>query len=200
MEENKKVSAKKRLVNFDFFRVCVFENKDKLKRYDMLGLLDFISKTSLEDRTFTIQGEQARVHKITLHQKYPYELFQLNLCRLREETPGIASTISSELSNIPLEANEYIAEDINILYDNSIHVLMVQRNIHSLSATGLEVYFQEMMNKMDPNNNLDISLEPVLDIFSLQKAKTKDIYRKLTIRVASNIGGSLISNPIKKKF
>ncbi|EAH1794634.1 hypothetical protein D4329_14465, partial [Listeria monocytogenes] len=154
MEDKNKTKLKKRLVNFDFFRVCVFEDEKNHKLYDMLSLLNYINKLKLEDRNLIIQGEQARLSKIILHQDKPYELFQLNLCRLREDTPAIATTISSELSNIPLEENEYIAEDINILYDNGHHVLMVQRNIHSLSASGLQVYFQNMLEQMDPDNSL----------------------------------------------
>ncbi|MBF2477534.1 DUF6731 family protein [Listeria marthii] len=198
MEDKNK--TKKRLVNFDFFRVCVFEDKKEHKLYDMLALLDYINKLNLEDRNIVIQGEQARLSKISLHQDKPYELFQLNLCRLREDTPGITSTISSELSNIPLEENEYIAEDINILYDNGHHVMMIQRNIHSLSATGLQVYLQNMLEQMDPNNNLTISLEPILDIYALKKAKSKDLYRKITLRVATNKVGKLLNDPIGRSF
>ncbi|HAO6535996.1 TPA: hypothetical protein IQC46_002711, partial [Listeria monocytogenes] len=161
---------------------------------------DYINKLNLEDRNIVIQGEQARLSKISLHQDKPYELFQLNLCRLREDTPGITSTISSELSNIPLEENEYIAEDINILYDNGHHVMMIQRNIHSLSATGLQVYLQNMLEQMDPNNNLTISLEPILDIYALKKAKSKDLYRKITLRVATNKVGKLLDDPIGRSF
>lgn len=200
MEDKNKTKIKKRLVNFDFFRVCVFEDKKEHKLYDMLALLDYINKLNLEDRNIVIQGEQARLSKISLHQDKPYELFQLNLCRLREDTPGITSTISSELSNIPLEENEYIAEDINILYDNGHHVMMIQRNIHSLSATGLQVYLQNMLEQMDPNNNLTISLEPILDIYALKKAKSKDLYRKITLRVATNKVGKLLDDPIGRSF
>ncbi|EJT6989702.1 hypothetical protein V8L28_002648 [Listeria monocytogenes] len=200
MEDKNKTKLKKRLVNFDFFRVCVFEDEKNHKLYDMLSLLNYINKLKLEDRNLIIQGEQARLSKIILHQDKPYELFQLNLCRLREDTPAIATTISSELSNIPLEENEYIAEDINILYDNGHHVLMVQRNIHSLSASGLQVYFQNMLEQMDPDNSLTISLEPLLDINVLKKAKSKDLYRKVTLRVATNKVGQLLEDPIERSF
>ncbi|EUJ43393.1 DUF6731 family protein [Listeria riparia] len=203
MEEVKEIKnkAKKRLVNFDFFRVCVIDGSDEAEKlYDLVELLNHLNNLEPNEKIIYYQEERARMNTITMHQDKPYGLFQFNLCRLREDGPGITSIISSELSNIRLEENEYIAEDINILYDDELHVLMVQRNMHSLSPSGLEAYFQSYVDKLDPNNNYTISLQLIPDIDSTAKAKGKEIYRKLTLRVASNKVNQITEDSVGDAF
>ncbi|MCE2550341.1 DUF6731 family protein, partial [Enterococcus faecalis] len=80
------------------------------------------------------------------------------------------------LKEIPLNPGEYIAEDISCLYDRELSVLMVQRNIHSLSHSGIEDYFTEMSDDL-----VEIELLPVVNKEIISKALANEKFRKLEL-------------------
>lgn len=201
MAKKDKPKEKMRVVNFDFYEMYVINKKgNTIVPYNLSELFKHIKGLSLDEKTVSFQEEQVRMNNIQVDVSAPYELIQFNICRLRDDAPGITSTISSELSNIPLEENEYIAEDINGLYDSEKRILMLQRNIRSLSPTGLQVYFQVFLDKLIPNNDHLINFQPIMDIDSIKKAKRKKVYRKLSLRVANNHISKLVENKVGKAF
>lgn len=48
------------------------------------------------------------------------------------------TTIYGESIDVDLEENEYIGHEVSILYDPFHHTMLIQRNISSLSPSGIE--------------------------------------------------------------
>ncbi|UQS81897.1 hypothetical protein MOO45_06810 [Bombilactobacillus folatiphilus] len=118
-----------------------------------------------------------------------YNLFYAHFTRLRDE--GIALTKSSDdsLEELDLDKDEYVAEDIGMIFDTQFCSLCIQRNFHSLSITGITEYFQEMYKKMNDKDEsgiheLDIYFKPVADREKLQKLKDIDNYRSIELSYA----------------
>ncbi|HIC7227083.1 TPA: DUF6731 family protein [Enterococcus faecalis] len=66
------------------------------------------------------------------------------------------------------------------MYDRELSVLMVQRNIHSLSPSGIEDYFTEMSDDL-----VEIELLPVVNKEIISKALANEKFRKLELRAGS---------------
>ena len=72
---------------------------------------------------------------------------------------------------IPLEKNEYIGEDLILLYDRSNSVCMVQQNRHSLGIGRLE----EWINLTRKQSNERIKFLPIADKFTMEELRKKAI-------------------------
>ncbi|MBC1934876.1 hypothetical protein HCA69_00770 [Listeria grandensis] len=196
----KKVKKRIRTVNFEFYRVCALEEDGSEVYYDLFGLLDYIKEKDLSKRSIGYSGETARLDSIYLEEVRPYKLFQMHFCRLRDDVPAKANILSDELEDINLDENEYVAEDINLLYDNDLNILMVQRNMHSLSPSGVEFYLNSFLDKMIADNKMTIYLKPIIDTQAIKKSKKSETFRKLTLRTDNGSLNKLIQGPYAKAF
>lgn len=191
---------KKKIVNFEFYEVRSINKESKVTSYySLFELLGFINSKTLDSRTISYREESARMNRITLNQNPAFDLHEMHFCRLRDQEPAKTSTISSELIELGLEDNEYIAEDINLLYDSNIHMLMIQRNMHSLSPSGVAYYFNEFLHEMTGNDDISIELAPVMDTDAVIKSKKKEVFRKITLRTSSDMDEGAIGNEALRK-
>ena len=120
------------------------------------------------------------------------ELYAMHFTRLRNDKPAYAELDNEILKEIPLNPGEYIAEDISCLYDRELSVLMVQRNIHSLSPSGIEEYFTEINTE-----GIEIELLPIVNKAIIAKALNNEKFRKLELRMAS-ANEQLYNSPMQK--
>lgn len=171
-----------RKVKFEYFAVAYKEKDDrgyeKDHSFDLRRLIAKAEKLSLESRTFDYYQEQARLDK--LWYDTGKEFWFLNLARLRATNIPSKGTDTKELEPIELEDNEYIGEEVTALYDEKINVLMLQRNRHSLSPSGIEEYF----NLLWGNENEKIYLRPIALSDPAENAKKAKYYRKFSVRFA----------------
>lgn len=105
---------------------------------------------------------------------------------MRDE--GIASTTekTEKLTDLNLSTDDFIAEDANCIFDSKLRVLMLQRNIHSLSQSGLLEYLKLMYSDLHEGKDANISFEPVPDIESVKQALNATKYNQLAVKFASN--------------
>lgn len=100
--------------------------------------------------------------------------------------PYIAKENKEDEKNIPLEADEFIANDINAIFDFSNCVLMMQRNIQSLSQKSIEQYINHFWNLSRADEEKEIiSFNPILNSEIYSKASRSQGFKKLIIKTAN---------------
>lgn len=199
-----KAKTKTKYIRFDYFQpylVTLDTSKKKKvsKKFDLLNwLTEFNKEKDMEKRTRTHQQEAVRLDNIFVDESTNYTL--IHFSRLRDTNlPSITNKIANELKDINLGENEFIAEDISCLYDYTLNVLMVQRNVHSLSPSGIGDYITSFVN--DGNSYID--LRPVCYNEAFKKGTSKSIFRSLTLKTADTSKNTNLfskENPISRAF
>ena len=75
-----------------------------------------------------------------------------------------------------LDEDEYIGEEVSVLYDQEYSIIMLQRNRNSLSPSGIEKYFTGVLGNGDI-----VELIPIPSPDELKEVKQNQIFRKLSI-------------------
>lgn len=196
--------TKKQNVRFDFYQAIVVNKKGEEKRCDISDLVKEISKLPVKDRSKKHFGEPARMDKIHSEPEDPTLLY-FHMLRLRDEGLASANEKSEQLRDISLDNGDYIAEDINCIFDTGDCVLMIQRNFHSLSISGVRDYLISMYAELK-NEDLNLSFRPIPDLNVLNNALKTDKYRNISFRFASNYRNNLpegltkLTGPFKQIF
>jgi hypothetical protein len=185
------VVSKTAKVRFDFYQFIDHEDGSVCNIND---LLNEIYNLPIKDREMTYFGNGARLDNYEIIDDF---LVYFHMTRLRDE--GIASTKSTdnELNDIDLGSDEFIAEDINCLFDTSANVIVIQRNSHSLSIKGVGKYLEKMYSKVHDEKEIELDIEFVKNKETFSKVKRTDQFNKLTLRAASAIKNPL-TGPVKK--
>lgn len=172
----------RRSVRFEYYEVTcnnIYEgpnSPDKL--FDLTLFIDSANKLSIEQRKVKYYQEHARLD--TVEYEDNHDLWFLEFVRLRDTNiPNIAKD-NQESEPIQLAEDEYIGENACALYDQNLHVIMLQRNIHSLSPSGIEYY----LNAIWKNEKEQISLRPICPIELQKSILDASEYRKIEIRLA----------------
>ncbi|MDT2390970.1 DUF6731 family protein [Enterococcus avium] len=208
---------KTRYVRFDFFTPTISSyemiepektngkrKKKKVKKlldtkpFDFIGWMSNLKKVNKADRIIHYQQEKIRVDQIYVDQKTEYGV--VHFTRMREtNVPAITQELVDELADIGLKDNEYIAEDVSCIYDSELNVLMVQRNVYSLSPTGIEYY----INNFNDDENTIVELSSICYEKAFARGKNKGIYRTINLKTGDiRKHPSLFSmdNPISRAF
>lgn len=185
---------KKQRVRFDFFQVLkAGKDGEEDTVCDISHLLQEINGVKpLENRVQSYFGEPVRMDSIHIEVDHP-ELTYFHLTRMRDE--GIASTTekTETLKDLNLSTDDFIAEDANCIFDSKLGILMLQRNVHSLSQSGLLEYIELMYGKLHESKDANILFEPVPDIESVKQALNATKYNQLAFKFASNYADNLPS-------
>lgn len=198
------MTTKTKYIRFDYFQpylITVDENtsKKKSEKFDLLSWLEkFEEIDDMKKRTKIHQQESVRLDKIYTDPSTDYVF--MHFSRLRDTNlPAITNSIKNDLKDIDLGEDEYIAEDISCLYDYTINILMIQRNIHSLSPSGIGEYISSFQNDV----NSYIELRPVCLREAFSKGVDKSIFRSITLRTADtqkNAGLFSKDTPFSRAF
>ncbi len=192
--------SKKQLVKFEAYLAC----SGKRNVVDISDLLFRISKQPYSKREVSLYGTPVRMDKVEeltlddeILKRYPdMRLVYFHMCKLRDDGIAITKQNIDELSDLNLEVDEYIAEDISCIFDTQNCVLFVQRNFHSLSPTGIKTYLTEMKKKID-DESFSLELNPVQDKEIASKLMKIDDVRKLELSFAHS-GYKQFDTPLKK--
>ncbi len=171
-----------RKIRFEYYEVvCRLETdpQDQPDRaFDFDLWINIAAQKSLEARTFDYYQERARLDDYRYNDLHRYWI--LNFTRLRETNIPSKARIDQCAEAIELDDDEYIGEDINILYDGGLSTLMIQRNRHSLSIRGIESYINLVWN----SDTEKIFLRPICPLDVQNKVMEAQEYRRIIIRFA----------------
>lgn len=208
--ESKKQETDARFVKFDYFLVKISDKKTtsskkaNINMFDLTKWMDLIRpqyESDLNNVLMNYSGEQIRCDGAGMFgtdTKYPFA--QLHFTKLRDKnTPAVGSLKDIKLENVSLHEDEYIAEDITALFDPSNYVLMLQKNIYSLSRGAITEYINFFWNrgKADKDKQF-VQLVPILEKGSFTRGKQKTKVKKVSFQTANKISSDSsvsFSNP-----
>ena len=116
------------------------------------------------------------------------------MTKLRDDGLTITKERKDNLENLDLDADEYLAEDINCIFDTKNCLMFIQRNFHSLSITGVCNYLVKMHKKIakidktydkDTCEELNLKFKPVPDKEILKEIAESDNYRRIELSFAN---------------
>lgn len=171
-----------RTIRVEYFEVVCRKMKEETGSpdtpFDFNRWIDKADKLTLDQRVYEYYQDWARLDKIFYREESNY--WFLNFIRLRETNIPSTAKLDRVSEPLTLEEDEYIGEEVTILYDEDIYVLALQRNRYSLGVSGIEEY----INRLWDSNEERIYLRPILPLELQKKIFKTNIYRRLIIRFA----------------
>lgn len=199
----------KKNVNFDYFQVQVTKSKSlnaqkaETKPFDLTQWMDMVRPKYEQDPvsvSLNFYGEQVRCdHSGIDGVGTQTPLARLHFTKLREKnSPAIGNIHDVKLDPVSLKPDEYIAEDVTALFDPSNSVLMLQKNIYSLSRRVLEAYITQLWNADRADDDLQyIHLLPIFQKDNFSKGKRGSNFKSISFKTANKVGDANFSNPFK---
>lgn len=188
--------AKQKKVNFNVFYTCSLETKGEASYIPLTDLFDLIRQQYDNDPNYKVvknyNFDPIRIKKIEPPNENGY--YHIVMERL-DDTRYQKTTIYGNSIDIDLEQNEYIGHEISILYDPANNAMLIQRNISSLSPSGIEKYidsvlfdyYEELMN---------FKLVPAIDQEAFRKARNSYTFKQLVLKVKGDISNGLLTGLI----
>lgn len=145
--------------------------------FDLEAWMNEVSELDFPSRTHPYKEDSVRLEEKYFHPSY--NLWFLRFMRQRtNDVPSLSGkNVPSEF--MELEDDQFVSEDVTCLYDPENHVLMVQKNSHSVSPIGIEEYF----NCTTPPE-LVVYLRKVVATDSFKKVRNAKKCRKIVVRFA----------------
>lgn len=186
------MSVKK--VRFDYLRVkCsdydIMNNAVTMERvlFDLSPIFIRAMELDSVDTTYTLYGENVRIQQVdrfvwrNSETNIEKVYWKLQMLRIRLNIlPGIA-TNTGEFNPLELEDDEYVGEDVAVLYDPEYHLIMIQRNRNSLSPSGIEQYLNRIQN--DPHHLIAFEAIPLPEF--MRDIGQGDIIKKVVLSLSA---------------
>ena len=190
----------RKVIRFEYFRVRI-HNDHGSGYYDLSQWIESIINQPLEQRRTIIRGYPSRLETCELLEENYYYL------RFIKMTDSFLPELAyDDKESVPLELDEdeYIAYDVNAVFDIESCVLMLQNSKGSLSANGIRDYILDIGHKFGVfNENDTITFDCIMNDVDLSFFNNSTI-KKMEIRFenlrSSNSyfeNGSSISNILK---
>lgn len=173
-------------IRFDYYQVCCKQLNEReelvFPLYDLTPILEEAQQIDVSDRMYQYRGEEARLQKVDKLRiqvgRRQKDIWELQFLRIRKNVlPGIASDDGS-FDPLDLDDDEGIGEEVSVLYDRQHSIIFIQRNRNSLSPTGIEEYFNEVMEGQG------IIFKPIILPDDYLRLTDSDYFRTITISFA----------------
>lgn len=173
-------------IRVDYYRINAIpiEKKDlqnvTSKPFDLQKWLVLFSNEymDLDKRIIPYMGENIRLEHISYNDTNM--LWELTFVRLRSNNLPRWAYTNKESVDISLTDDEYIGEDVCMIYDPGKSIVCLQRNQNSISKNGIVVYMNQIWNHRDGHI---IQLDPIINNINIENIR-KWIPRKLRIKCA----------------
>lgn len=168
-----------RTIKFIYYTVCKSQinegKRNNPTRFDFQSWIYKAEKLSLEQKTIEFDGIKARLENYNGDKEQG--IWKLRFMKLRDTNiPSIVKE-EREAKPIELEDDEYIGEDLLLIYDRKNQVAMVQCNRFALSKGKLEKYFNKIWDVKDEQ----IILCPISKNVDVRKFNKKN-HRRIVLR------------------
>ncbi|MUG44931.1 DUF6731 family protein [Paenibacillus woosongensis] len=168
-----------RRVKFEYYQVWIKNKFGKESLFDLKQWMSHVSSMSLEKRAKDYRSERARLEEAYLDTDFNFHF--LHFVRLRATNIPSKAKLDTNVEPFELEDDEFLGEEVSALYDQSNHVLMLQRNKFSLGPSGIEDYINLLWIDQDER----VYLRPIAVPNSFTLARKPAIYRRLNLRLAN---------------
>lgn len=169
-----------RTIKFSYYTVCMMkdEQDNNPKRFDFESWISKAISDKIEKKEIEFNNVIARLEEMEGDEQN--EIWKMKILKLRDTNiPSIVKK-SEEAKPIELEDDEYIGEDLLIIYDSKKQVMMIQCNRFAMSKGKLEAYF----NKIWGNQKEKIVLIHISKQINTSIIKKKN-FRHLVVRLAN---------------
>ena len=190
--------VKKQKVKFEVYKATDSDDHP----VNIVGLLQQSNSLRNDQKEVKLYGVTVRIDKFeklilddqTLRKFPGLELVYFHMTKLRDDGLAITKERKDNLENLDLDADEYLAEDINCIFDTKNCLMFIQRNFHSLSITGVCNYLVKMHKKIakidkpydkDTYEELNLKFKPVPDKEILKGIAESDNYRRIELSFAN---------------
>lgn len=175
------VMAGTKKIRIEYYQVIISDiaGEKKEQLYDLRELITKAEALGLERSTFPYKKEKARLDQ------YRYDptndFWYLSFVRLRQEGLPVRAKKNQVAVSFHLMDDEFLGENVAVVYDCKNYIMAVQRNRDSLSSAGIQAYLTQLLDRSDK----EISLLPVPMEKVLEKVGKAKIIRKITLKFAS---------------
>lgn len=175
----------KRYIRFQYYQIrYVMEeeaSKGKYRIFNMERWAQMMDDENMIQRSIAFNDAIARLDNIEFFQYS--RLWGIKLMKLRDTNIPSKVKEYEDAELIELESNEYIGEDLFLLYDPETGIAMIQQNRYALGISRVEEFFRETYSRLS-GKKVSVNIEPVCqrnDIKRLRKSK----YRYLELSFAN---------------
>jgi len=168
-------------IKFEYYRTNIVENE----QMTLVNLREMFENLYLQIDAgrvirYEFNNEIARVASLQYYEDE--QCYHLCFERLRDFNLPVKSSFERESEIIELEDDEYIGEEVSVLYDVTNSVCIIQRNRDSLSPTALEVFIRDIYSTFI-NRHTNLELNPILEENTLQYVLDSNQIRKINVRI-----------------
>lgn len=169
-----------RTVRFSYYTVCITDEEqgDDPVRFDFESWIAKAVKEGYEKKEVEFDSTIARLEELEGDSKN--NIWKIRFLKLRDTNiPSIVKQ-KEDAKPIELEDDEYIGEDLLLIYDSENQVAMVQCNRFAMSKGKIEKY----LNKIWGEPKKRILLLHISKVVNARELKKKN-YRNLVVRFAN---------------
>ena len=172
----------KRVIKYQYCVVrCMKQQNGRWRKYRKFDLVEVISKIKKDDllmKSIELDGLLARVDKISYDEGH--DIWGLRFMKLRDTNIPSKVKENEEAEVIPLDDDEYIGEDVTMIFEKKSGIAMIQSNRFSLNIDKIT----RLMNLLYANENVIISIDPILEVKSDTRFK-KCSYKTIDVAFAN---------------
>ncbi len=172
--------AYKRTVKFSYYTVCMMEDEQDVspKRFDFEAWIKKVVDDNMEKKEIEFDNVIARLEELEVDTESG--IWKIRFLKLRDTNiPSIVKK-KEEAKPIELDDDEYIGEDLLMLYDSKKSVAMIQCNRFAMSKGKLE----KCLNKVWDDPKHKIVLLHIGKMTNVVELKKKN-FRYLCVRLAN---------------
>lgn len=202
MEEKKEYVTK--TIKFYYFEVHIIDQNNSDKLFNLIQWANCLPVgDDNDDRVVSFLGDdQVRCDKTYSDVQNSNYFDFFHFTKLRDKSiPAKATLGDTDLTDIELAKNEYIAEDLTILFDETNYVAMIQNNIYSLSVGAIAKYLNYFWNKeKDEKDYETIELRPIFEKDAFKSAKKGRNFKSIEFTMANSIKRKSLSGSLGQIF
>lgn len=144
--------------------------------YNLLNWIDQMLELELEQRIRPYKGDNIRLEEAFYNRTY--EMWFLRFMRLRTNDIPSFSGMATPSEFMDLNDDQYVSEDVSCLYDPTYDVLMIQKNMHSITPVGVKYY----LNSTIEDELID--LKRIVSFDSFDRVGRAERCRTVSVRIA----------------
>ncbi|WP_439424761.1 DUF6731 family protein [Oenococcus alcoholitolerans] len=200
MADQKTKLNKTKIIKQYYYRMYISVHQQKKGKeqdiegfFDFLGFLAAFSRKPNQERNIQDQD----TGNIVRLDYFKSDAENANLLRIHFEKLNAAPneyiskvtklSDSLEQYNVPLNADEYLTDDLSGIFDETNYVLTLQKNISCLSESAISAYLSYMTNELLSSEYSEavVKLEPIFDQNVFSTASHGKLYKKISFKTAN---------------
>lgn len=183
--------TRNKIVNINVLYTCEIYDRENAYYVNLTELFDNIQKRYVNNPLYkevaSYDNDPIRLRSINIDN---FGYYHIVFERLDGST-YYKTTIYGDTEDLDLDEDEYIGHEVSILYDPNQNVMLIQRNISSLSPTGIERFIRQLYFDYY-EEDIYFKLVSAVDDNATDSALNKEIYRQVALKVNKNSTKDLI--------